>query len=312
MTRDDIIAHANAIRIDYARQGLKLTLRQMYYQFVSRGLCANGQKEYKRIGAALVAARMSGTFPMDGLEDRGRDIGSGDWFTNDDSVEQALRNGGYACNSFPKWYLNRSSWWGQPTLVSVWVEKEALAGVFERECRNLGVPLFPCKGYPSLSALWSWHKQVRLARDLYQREGYDAPEAVILYFGDHDPDGFQIPRSALATLLEMQDLDRYFFPLELERISLNIEQVRRYSPPPFAAKMSSSRYASYIQEHGIRDAWELDALEPRVLQRLIRDSVAPHFDENIFEDNEAAIEALRDEMREHPQFVKARDILLNI
>jgi len=52
-----------------------------------------------------------------------------------------------------------------------------------------------------------------------------------------------------------------------------------------------------VKEHGLTDAWELDALRPDVLQRLIRDGISEHFDESIHEANVALVEKRRDEMR---------------
>ena len=89
ISRDDIIRIANEIRIDYRKQGLKLTVRQMYYQFVARGHMGSGQKNYKRIVNALSVARLSGRYPLDGLEDRGRDIIKGDFTRRDDDLGTA-------------------------------------------------------------------------------------------------------------------------------------------------------------------------------------------------------------------------------
>ena len=40
----DVVAHAIAILDEYQRQGLRMSLRQLYYQFVSRNLCENTPK----------------------------------------------------------------------------------------------------------------------------------------------------------------------------------------------------------------------------------------------------------------------------
>ena len=39
-----MVGYANEICADYAAQGYDLTLRQLYYQFVSRGLLSNTQR----------------------------------------------------------------------------------------------------------------------------------------------------------------------------------------------------------------------------------------------------------------------------
>jgi len=301
LTRDETVAKAKEIAKEYARDGMTLTLRQLYYQFVGRGLELNDDKVYNRLGATLTDARYDGRFPINHLEDRGRDTGSGDWTTNDDDVDDALDNSADAIKSCPYWYIRRSRWWGQEKIVSVWVEKEALAGVFEQPCTDLGVSLFPCKGYPSVSALTAWLKSATQAREAFHHEFGWAPDPIILYFGDHDPDGFEIPRAALRGLYRLQKLDGHDFDIDMQRLALNLNQILKYKPPPFPAKKTSSRYASYKKEHGIDDAWELDALEPRVLRQLIRDRVTAHFDQATHARNQAHIRDLRRDLRDRIQ-----------
>jgi hypothetical protein len=86
-----------------------------------------------------------------------------------------------------------------------------------------------------------------------------------------------------------------------------MSQIEQYKPPPFEAKVSSARYKSYVQEHRTDEAWELDALEPRVLRSLIHTSVAEYFDEGIWKDKQGKIRRLREGLRDEmlaPGFVK--------
>ena len=292
-TPAEVVEIALDIAREYRRAGLTLTLRQMYYQFVGRGHEGSSQKVYKRIGKILTSARLKGTFPIEFLEDRGRSCGTGDWDTNDDDLAAAMGECKTAVDNFPYWYLRRSRWWNQPTLVSVWVEKEALSGVFERPCSNGGVPLFACKGYPSLSALKSWHDQVWATMQAQEGE----KTAVILYFGDHDPDGFEIPASALRNLKIIQGLQSEHYEIQMHRLGLNMDQIEEYNPPPFPAKETSSRFQKYLDEQDTDEAWELDALEPRVLQRLIEEGIEEHFDNEIYSENVQTINELRGELR---------------
>jgi len=57
-----------------------------------------------------------------------------------------------------------------------------------------------------------------------------------------------------------------------ERLALNRDQIDEYEPPPNPAKVTDSRYASYVQVYG-EDSWELDALDPRVLSDLVRRAI---------------------------------------
>lgn len=342
LTRADILRHALEITREYVDDGLDLTLRQVYYQFVGRGLAGSGDAVYKRIGDVLTNARYDGSFPLEWLVDRGRHVQHGSFTRNDHDEERALREVAGLVRALPSLTLQTDRWYGQPVHVSVWFEKEALAGVFGPVCDELGVGWFACKGYPSVSALYDWLKQTDIVLDNRQRQpryhvgGMDADyterhqgtaeRCVVLYLGDHDPDGWEIPRSAERNIEKLRALglrkwaenqmeafgfdgergsaawnrevasriadgpdDAQLYDIEFDRIALNMGQIQEYDCPPFEAKMSSARYAGYVDEHETEEAWELDALEPTVLRDLIRDAVADLFDEDIHarEQNEA-------------------------
>ena len=55
-----IIKHAFDIMEEYSSMGFDLTLRQLYYQFVSRDLFANTQKNYNKLGSIINDARLAG------------------------------------------------------------------------------------------------------------------------------------------------------------------------------------------------------------------------------------------------------------
>lgn len=302
MKREWVVETAEGIRQKYEDQGLRLTLRQMYYQFVSMGLVENGQKVYKALGSALTEARKRGEFPIDGLEDRGRDVGLTQSMTSMLDVDEALTQAAADLRTGPL-YLQRDRWFGQPVVPSVWVEKEALAGVFTDPCESHDVGLFPCKGYPSLSALWTWLKDASDVEATWVNEGFDPPRFIVFYFGDHDPDGWEIPRAAERTLYELaeaysRDLDFEDFSVDFRRIALNADQIAKYRPPPFPAKETSARFAGYVQEHGHEDAWELDALEPRVLRNLIESSLAGVYDWSVAREMQRPVTEAREEMKE--------------
>ena len=309
-SRTDILNHAQQIAAQYQAQGLSLTVRQLYYQFVARGLLPSGQNEYKKIVDTLSKARKAGHFNNDLLVDRTRTVHKGDFTRNDDDMVDALRSARSWIKQMPEWALQRDRWYGQPVHVSVWVEKEALAGIFETTCNELGVSWLACKGCPSVSALWDW---IKGARDAKTYGG--AERSVILYFGDHDPSGFMIPRAAhegIETLLDvtpdwLNDDDEEevygwredaYVDVSVARVALNMDQVQRFNPPPFWAKTSDTRYKGYVREHGTTDAWELDALDPSVLRDLIRQTVNAVFDDDIHEENNEVIADRRDEMIE--------------
>lgn len=139
----DLIEKGNEIIEDYAGQGYTLTLRQLYYQFVARDLIANKQTEYKRLGGVINDGRLAGLIDWDAIEDRTRGLESlAHWGSPENLVE--------ACAE--QFRIDR--WRLQPSRVEVWVEKEALAGIFSEVCERWDVPYLSCRGYTSQSEMW--------------------------------------------------------------------------------------------------------------------------------------------------------------
>lgn len=245
----DLIRTANLIIEDYDAQGYKLTLRQLYYQFVSRDIIPNTEKSYKRIGSIINDARLAGLIDWEAIEDRTRFLRhSAHWDKPADIIKDAAMQ------------FRVDKWEGQTFRPEVWIEKDALIGVIERVCAELDIPYFSCRGYVSQSEMWA-------AAQRYEDIATNGQTPVILHFGDHDPSGIDMSR-------DIKDRIKMFLgdAFDLKRIALNRDQIDQYDPPPNPAKMTDSRYIGYIREHG-ENSWELDALEPRVIESLIRDKV---------------------------------------
>lgn len=261
-----IIDTANDIIREYIQQGFSLTLRQLYYQFVARGLMENDTRNYKRLGSVINDARLNGMVDWEAIEDRTRNLADLAHWENPGEIVKV-------CSE--QFRVDR--WENQPYRVEVWIEKEALAGVFQRVCEKLDVPYFSCRGYTSQSEMW-----VAAQRLLNHAE--KGQEIVILHFGDHDPSGIDMSR-------DIQDRMRIFgIHLDFRRLALNMDQVKKFNPPPNPAKQTDSRYAGYIAEFG-GESWELDALEPRTLAALVERAVdglveIDAWDESIKKQNE--------------------------
>lgn len=251
------IETANGIISEYRAAGYTLTLRQLYYQFVSRGLIANSDREYKRLGNLISDGRMAGLISWMAIEDRGRGIRP--WLIEEDEREvlSGLEHG-----------LALDYWERQNAYVEVWVEKDALTSVIERPCGRWRVPFMPCKGYLSASEAWRSGRRFERMLDAGRR-------CVLIHLGDHDPSGIDMTRDNG----ERVALFSGYESVEVRRIALNMDQVEQYSPPPNPAKVTDSRAADYIARFG-RTSWELDALEPAVLDNLITDEITSLIDQD--------------------------------
>lgn len=255
-----MIKKANEIIAIYAAQGYDLTLRQLYYQFVSRDLIANKQSEYKRLGACISEGRRAGLIDWDAITDRTRNLQSlGTWESPEEILAQDAREFRY------------DRWDSQPCYVEVWFEKDALMGVFERVAHEMRVPFFSCRGYTSDSEVWG------AAQRLASKFDDEGKEVIVLHFGDHDPSGIDMTRDIRDRLSLFGAAD-----VEIRRLALNMNQVRRYKPPPNPAKETDSRFVGYQDLYG-DESWELDALEPTVLAALVRGEIRGLLDDGAWE-----------------------------
>lgn len=258
----DVIQKAISICEAYARQGFDLSLRQLYYQFVSRNWLKNTEQNYKRLGSIVGDARMAGLMDWIWLVDRGRSTASNSHWENPGQIVNAAARG-YRIDSREN----------QPFHIEVMVEKQALEGVLEPVCRELDVAFTANKGYSSLSHLYEVGK--RLARHLAAGK-----RCVIVYLGDHDPSGIDMSRDVGERLRLFAGCEGDEDSVLVERVALNMDQVRRYRPPENPTKLTDSRAGGYISRFG-HSSWELDALEPTVLAELVRAKVGDFTDDDL-------------------------------
>lgn len=261
------IRTCNEIISSYQAQGFRLTLRQLYYQLVSRGEIPNKQTEYDKLGSIINDARLAGLVDWNAIEDRTRNVEiNAHWTEPSGVIEAAARS-----------YRN-DLWSNQPIRAEVWVEKDALEGVIESACRPLDVPFFSCRGYTSQTAMWEAGQ--RLAQ--YMRNKIapigDRQRVVIFHLGDHDPSGIDMTRDIRERLALFVGR-----PVEIRRIALTMEQVEEYTPPPNPAKQTDSRFQGYMDAYG-SESWELDALEPTVLVDLIRENLRGVIDADLWQE----------------------------
>lgn len=243
-----MIEQANAIIENYAAQGFDLTLRQLYYQFVSRDLIPNRDSEYKRLGSIINDARLAGLIDWEAIVDRTRNVRINSHWSQPGSIIDS------AAYSFAL-----DKWEDQEYRPEVWIEKDALVGVIADVCERLDVPYFSCRGYTSQSEMW-------VAAQRLEEHASNNQTPIIFHLGDHDPSGRDMSRDIY------ERLDLFMGGVQFQRLALNYDQIQQYNPPPNPTKLTDARATTYIAEFGM-SCWELDALEPTVIAQLIQDAV---------------------------------------
>jgi len=258
---------------------IRLTLRQIYYRLVAKQLIENTVTNYKSLSKALVDARLNGQIPFGAMIDMTRrattdvtrhyqgQIYIEEEFAPVDVIEGKEYFGNslnYLKDNDKQFKLPR--WNNQPIHTEIWLEKQALEGLFRTVTDDKEVVLGTCRGYPSWDFLYSAYARLKNINKLIR----------IYYFGDFDPSGKDIYRF-------VQSAFRTFgISADFELVAITLKQIEEYDIPHAPTKTTDSRSANHVAKYG-DIAVELDAVEPKILQQLIEGVIVDSFDTKVYD-----------------------------
>ncbi len=226
-----------------------MTVRQVFYRLVSLGTIEKTEAEYKGTVIRLLGQmRLAKELPFDWIADNTRWMRKPDTYSG---LNQALRETAR--------FYRRALWDNQSVYVEVWLEKDALAGVLYEETAVYDVPLMVTRGYASLSYLYTAAEAIA---------EQDKP-AFLYYFGDFDPSGVDIPRNIEQRLREFAPEAEIHF----ECVAVTPEQIRDWELPARPTKKTDTRSGKFDGA-----SVEVDAIQPSMLRKLVRDRIAEHID----------------------------------
>jgi hypothetical protein len=263
----ELLEQIKGIVQEYLAQNITLTSRQLYYQLVAAGIIPNADEIYKRICAFLTDARYAGFVDWEAIEDRGRvPQKHAEW----DNVSDLVKSAVYSYR-LPRWQ-------DQDYYVELYCEKQALESVLKPIADKYHIFFGYNKGYSSASTMYDLAKRI-------QEQINEGKKCKVLYLGDHDPSGLDMVRDVRKRICEFLTMGKECIDIvgdddgdpmfEIIPLALNMEQIKKFNPPPNPAKMTDSRANGYIKEFG-RMSWELDALKPDVLIRIAENGIL-HF-----------------------------------
>jgi hypothetical protein len=250
---------------DVVREDQPMTVRQVFYRLVSRGVIPKTEAEYKHTVIRLLTdMRLAHELPFQWIADNTRWMRKGTTFS---SLDRALQHAATA--------YRRSLWDNQDVYVEVWLEKDALAGVLYDVTEPWDVPLMVTRGYPSISFLYG------AARGM----AAEHKPVIIYYFGDYDPSGVDIPRAVEDGILDFAP----YLDLVFERVAVNPSQITQMGLPTRPTKSSDSRSKSFQGE-----SVEVDAIRPADLRALASEAIERFVDEQALAVMKAAEESERE------------------
>jgi hypothetical protein len=232
-----------------------MTVRQVFYQLVSRGIVPKTENSgYRPVQTQVLKMRREELLPWSFIADGTRWMRKPASF---DSVQDAL--------DVVQRAYRRNLWRSQDFRIEVWLEKDALAEVVSRATEPWDVALMVSRGTSSATFL---HAAARVAEQAWD-EAFVTTVVLALY--DFDAAGERAARNIERGLCEhAPDV-----PITFTRLALTPDQIERWELPTRPAKGTDPEAAKFGAE-----AVELDAIPPNLLFGLVDTAIRKHVDEH--------------------------------
>ena len=245
----DTLASIELLIEEYNDHGITLSPRQIYYQFVERGLVPNETEWCRHVEQVVATGRMLGRLDWDHIADRPLAVRAHHQFADPlDALTQLVEN--YAA----------SLWDEQRWKIEVWVEKDAMVSVVGPLCYEYHIPFYTCAEIVSLS-------EQRRAGDRARRIRNRNEKALMIHFGDYNEEMYARAERNMQRTLRFSG----GAPIEMRRIALTWDQVEEFKLP---VDPRSDR-------HNVN--YEIEALDPVILDRNFRELVSDLIDEDAWD-----------------------------
>jgi hypothetical protein len=222
----------------------------------------NTPQSYKRLVDLLTRARLDGSIPMSAIADPTRPVSV--WKCHED-IQSFIRE---ELAGFLKGYW-RDLMQSQPDHIEIVGEKNTVESIIRPVAARFCIPMTIGRGYCSLPPR-------NAIANRFQESGKD--RLVLLILSDFDPDGEEIAHSLARSLRDDFDIEN----IEAVKVALTPDQVAdHHLPPMMKAKTGSRNYGRFKKSHG-EDVFELEALEPEVLQELLTTAIDSVIDTDAF------------------------------
>ena len=255
--------------VSFAIQTLKkfwpLTVRQVHYRLLNHAplrhaskpdsTYSNDRKSYGDLCDLLARARLDGSVPWRAITDETRPISGTDYSA--DAAEYIDRESCWFLKSY-----RRDLMQSQLDHIEFIAEKMTVQGIVKPVLDRYCIPLTIGRGYCSLEPR-------RAIAQRFETSGKD--RLILLVASDLDPDGDSIAESFARSIRDDFGIDA----IVAVKALLTMEQVKLWDLPAneMEAKTSSGQHASYVKRYGTNAVYELEAIEPSLMQSAIVETI---------------------------------------
>lgn len=289
--------------------GFKVSARGWCYQLETSRLINKDQ--FDRVENVINKCRKKGILPIDFVaEEEGRQF-SGVESAQEETPLEFLKEYIEAPLNCHRWYT--PDWWkGEDYYIQMLVEKIDLKTLFEPVCKKYHIPIATSKGWSSMLQRAAYAKRFKDAEDR-------GLQCVLLYCGDHDPDGLRISEFMKSNLVDIKDItwengSEGYNPsnLIIQRFGLDADFIRKHKltwidnlitgskkdlASPHHKNHSMPYVQAYIKKFGVRKC-EANAIVPmpKEARKLVEDSIISFVGKDATSRFDAKMEFVKREM----------------
>lgn len=155
--------------------------------------------EFDKVSTAINKCRKKGLLPIDFTADESSRDFMGVEIPDDNTVVDQF--GGWLRGAEKTAEYYTPDWWdGEEYYIQMVVEKVDLVTLFRPVCRKYHIPIANSKGWSSMLQRAEYARRYAEARD-------KGLKCVLLYCGDHDPDGLRISDFIRKNLRDLKDIE---------------------------------------------------------------------------------------------------------
>jgi len=256
----------NAVTKETASGAGRMTLRHLFYRLVSKGVLEKTEKQYNKLIKDVGNMRKTGIISYDFFADGTR------WQRKPrtySGVKQALERTAR--------FYRKDYWENLPVYVEFWVEKDAISDIVFEVTEEFDVPLMVARGFASLSFLHSSAEYITET----------GKKAFIYHLGDYDPSGL------MAAKTIENSLRGFGADIEFRRLAVTTEQIQEFNLPTRPTKESNH------SKNFNGDSVEIDAMDPQLIQALVRDAIFSHVDHDQFQKLKSVERAEKESLLEY-------------
>jgi hypothetical protein len=229
---------------------LPLTLRQIFYVLVTRGVLDKTETEYSRLTETANKARRGHLIDWNAIRDDGFTIKSPAFFDDLADLFDVIT---YTAQTFR---LDRQQ--GQQRRLQLWCEAAGMVPQLERVASPYGVSVTSSGGFDSSTV-----------KHTVGRELAEQGPLTVLHLGDRDPSGEHMFSSLAEDVTAFAE--HYGGDVEFIRLAVTLEQIEQYRLPTAPPKPTDRRSFEGMTT-------QCEALDPRTLAAIIDDAIQARFD----------------------------------